>query len=200
MTKRKRTMATRKRKAKRKEELGNGVVQGIVLTADCKPHPENYNEHPASQIEYLKGSIDEFGGQVGSIVVQKKKRGKGYLVIDGNGFWESAWEKEIPELRADIIPASWSTEQVKAYMMVANESARLSIANDAKQAKLIKEVYDTKGEALAVLAAGAKHRLAQLLAMGTNGLGNVEFREYDESVADEVKYHKCPKCGHSFPQ
>ena len=26
-----------------------------------------------------------------------------------------------------------------------------------------------------------------------------EFREYDESVADEVEMCTCPKCGHSFP-
>ena len=191
MTKRKRT--TTKPKT-------NGVVQGVVLTADCTPHPENYNEHPDSQIEYLKGSIDQFGGQVGAIVVQKKKRGKGYLVVDGNGFWKSAWEKGIAELRVDIIPASWSPTQVEAYMMVANESARLSIANEPQQAKLLQDVMKAEGETLALLAAGTKVALAGLLAMGANGLGNVEFREYDESIADEVKWHDCPKCGHKWPQ
>jgi hypothetical protein len=27
----------------------------------------------------------------------------------------------------------------------------------------------------------------------------VEFKEYDESVENEVKYHECPECGHKFP-
>jgi len=29
---------------------------------------------------------------------------------------------------------------------------------------------------------------------------NIEFPEYDESVADEVKYCICPSCGHQFPK
>jgi len=28
---------------------------------------------------------------------------------------------------------------------------------------------------------------------------DVEFKEYDESAADDVKLATCPKCGHSFP-
>lgn len=29
---------------------------------------------------------------------------------------------------------------------------------------------------------------------------DVEFKEYDESVENEVKYHECPSCGHKWPQ
>jgi hypothetical protein len=28
---------------------------------------------------------------------------------------------------------------------------------------------------------------------------DVEFKEYDESVENDVKYCTCPKCGHKFP-
>jgi hypothetical protein len=28
----------------------------------------------------------------------------------------------------------------------------------------------------------------------------IEFPEYDESTADDVKYHECPECGHKWPQ
>lgn len=28
---------------------------------------------------------------------------------------------------------------------------------------------------------------------------NVEFKEYDESVENEVKYHECPNCQHRWP-
>jgi hypothetical protein len=28
----------------------------------------------------------------------------------------------------------------------------------------------------------------------------VDFKEYDESVADEVQYCECPNCGHRFPK
>jgi len=29
---------------------------------------------------------------------------------------------------------------------------------------------------------------------------DVEFKEYDESIADDVEMTECPKCGHSFPK
>jgi hypothetical protein len=29
---------------------------------------------------------------------------------------------------------------------------------------------------------------------------DVEFKEYDESVADDVQYAECPSCGHRFPK
>ena len=31
-------------------------------------------------------------------------------------------------------------------------------------------------------------------------LGEVEFKEYDESVADEVEYLECPECHHRWPK
>lgn len=29
---------------------------------------------------------------------------------------------------------------------------------------------------------------------------SIEFKEFDESAADDVKYCECPKCGHKFPK
>ena len=29
---------------------------------------------------------------------------------------------------------------------------------------------------------------------------NVEFKEYDESTADDVEFITCPECGHKFPK
>lgn len=31
-------------------------------------------------------------------------------------------------------------------------------------------------------------------------LSSVEFKEYDESIADEVEYLECPECGHKWPK
>lgn len=34
-----------------------------------------------------------------------------------------------------------------------------------------------------------------------HGIGDLpEFKEYDESIADEVEYHECPECGHKWPK
>ena len=33
-----------------------------------------------------------------------------------------------------------------------------------------------------------------------DNLDNVQFKEYDESIADSVEYCTCPECGHKFPK
>ena len=34
----------------------------------------------------------------------------------------------------------------------------------------------------------------------TGAVPDVEFKEYDESIADDVEYHECPECGHKWPK
>lgn len=41
---------------------------------------------------------------------------------------------------------------------------------------------------------------ADELALTIGDVSGINFREYDESVADEVEYCTCPKCGHKFPK
>ncbi|MCK4958005.1 MAG: hypothetical protein KAT00_01360 [Planctomycetes bacterium] len=31
-------------------------------------------------------------------------------------------------------------------------------------------------------------------------IANIEFPEYDESIADSVEWHECPECGHKWPK
>lgn len=39
-----------------------------------------------------------------------------------------------------------------------------------------------------------------LVAAGSEMLEGVEFKEYDESVANEVEFHECPNCKHRWPK
>lgn len=36
--------------------------------------------------------------------------------------------------------------------------------------------------------------------LGPGDVPEVDFKEYDESVADEVEYLECPECGHKWPK
>jgi ribosomal protein S26 len=42
--------------------------------------------------------------------------------------------------------------------------------------------------------------LPDLSALGVEDISKVEFREYDESIEDEVEYISCPHCGKEFPK
>lgn len=41
---------------------------------------------------------------------------------------------------------------------------------------------------------------AKLGLVDFQNLDDVEFKEYDESVADDVEMCECPNCGHKFPK
>ena len=42
--------------------------------------------------------------------------------------------------------------------------------------------------------------LSDLGQQWAEGVPDVEFKEYDESVENEVEYLTCPKCGHQWPK
>lgn len=52
------------------------IVNRMVGVAGCRPHPRNYNQHEAGQIEDLRVSLRRFG-QVRSVVVQAQSTSDG---------------------------------------------------------------------------------------------------------------------------
>ena len=58
------------------------------------------------------------------------------------------------------------------------------------------QAWGLDAEALRDWNAGA----AALDAMLDSEVPDVEFKEYDESIEDEVEFVECPSCGHKFPK
>lgn len=166
------------------------VVNRIVALSALTPHARNYNKHSDAQIEDLRASLKQFG-QVRSIVVQADKAGKHFTIVAGHGIADAAKREGLTELRADVIPASWSKTKVLAYLAADNELARHGDPDQAQLAAIVREVMDAEGEALARLAAGEQKALETLLAQ----MDVPEFTEYDESIADGISVCKCAICG-----
>jgi ParB-like chromosome segregation protein Spo0J len=168
------------------------IVNQFVGVGNCYPHPDNYNRHPAHQVERLRESLRTFE-QVRSIVVQDDGQG-GFVLVAGEGIWTAAKIEGFETIRADVIPTDWPAVRVKAYVAADNELARLGDPDLAQLAALAEDVASVD-EKLAALAAGTEERLKELTEMP-----NIIFPEYDESIADEVEWTECPKCGHKFPK
>ena len=111
------------------------VVNRMVKLAQCRPHPRNYNQHSTAQLEDLRSSLRRFG-QVRSIVVQAAADG-GYLLVAGHGIVAAASLELYTELRADVIPATWSEMQVLAYLAADNELGRQSNPDIAQLAAVV---------------------------------------------------------------
>lgn len=171
----------------------NRVIPLGLLT----PHPRNYRQHPDGQIQKLVASLKRFG-QGRSIVVQDGP--ESYLIVAGHGIVEAARQLRYSELRADILPADWTSEQVDGYLVADNLHSQDAQDDDAVLAALLQEQQDA-GFDLASLGTDDETLRQMLEALGDGYLGNeqgspdVHFKEFDESIEDDLPTEMCQQCG-----
>lgn len=158
------------------------VENKTLAIALLQNHARNYNRHSDSQIADLRASLQQFG-QVRSVVVQANG-GKAYTILAGHGIIEAAKQEGYTELRADVVPASWSKTKALAYLAADNELARRGDPDQDQLAAIVQEVLDAEGEALARLAAGEQSALDALLVRANpNGEGSDAEPQTDRADA-----------------
>ncbi len=131
----------------------------IVPIDKLIPHPRNYRSHPESQIAKLVSSLARFG-QGRSICVQDGP--EGYIIVAGHGIVEAAKQLDYTEIRADILPANWTSEQIEGYLVADNLHSEESNDDDEMLAQLLQEQKDA-GFALESIGSDDES-LRQLLA------------------------------------
>jgi ParB-like chromosome segregation protein Spo0J len=94
------------------------IVNEVVPIEAIADHPRNYRAHPDEQVAKLRASIARFG-QVKSVVIQRGAPGK-FLMVAGHGVKQAAIEQGLETLRADVIPADWTEEQILGYLVADN--------------------------------------------------------------------------------
>lgn len=193
---------------KKKEDTLEPVQQNTyVLLASLYPHARNFRNHPASQIKKLKASLERYG-QVRSIVAQIKNDGT-YTIVAGHGLVLAAQElvndntayyERFGKLRTDVIPASWSSTQVEGYLVSDNLLSQDAVDDDEILATILQEQSDA-GFDLASLGTDDETLRQMLEALGDTYVGGdsedkpVTFKEYDESIADDLDTEMCAECG-----
>jgi ParB-like chromosome segregation protein Spo0J len=174
----------------------NRVVPIDKLTA----HPRNYKKHPEAQIQRLITSLGRFG-QGRSIVCQDGP--EGYLIVAGHGIVEAAKKLRYTELRADILPAAWDADAVEGYLIADNMHSQGGEDDMVVLSQLLQEQQDA-GFDLASLGTDEESLRQMLESLGDSYLGNGSdeedseppaFKEYDESIADDLDTEMCADCG-----
>ena len=102
--------------------------------------------------------------------------------------------KELGLEKVPCIDLSHLTDEQKRAYIIADNKLALNAGWNEELLRL--ELTDLKemGANLELVGFDAME-LADIM------LGkDVEFKEYDESAADDVQLVTCPKCGHSFPK
>lgn len=139
--------------------------------SDLTQHPDNYNEHPESQISELQSSLDMFG-QFKNIVVAKG------VIVCGHGLVEAAKQRGDTEIYA-LVRDDLSEDEIKAMLIADNETARLSIPNLGKLEYIKLSLPD-------IVIPGVSYQEIE----------TPEFKEFDENITNDIKKCKCEKCGH----
>lgn len=149
------------------------------------PSPWNWRVHPQSQQDALASVLDTVG-LVQNIICN---RATGH-VVDGHLRIMLA----LREGQA-VVPVTWievSEDEEKFILATHDPLAAMATADPAALEALLGVVQS--GEA------AVQTMLAEMAQNAGIVPPDVEFREYDETAAEEVEYHTCPNCGHQWPK
>ena len=150
------------------------------------PYYRNPRNHTEEQIAQIANSIKEFGFT--NPILLDGENG----VIAGHGRLAAAellGLKSVPCIELGHL----TPEQRRTYLIADNKIAQNSLWNDDFLRLELMELKEM-GANLALL--GFNPMEIADITLGKD----VEFKEYDESAADDVEMATCPKCGHTFPK
>jgi ParB-like nuclease domain len=170
------------------------------------PHDKNFREHPTEQIAMLKSSLERFG-QVRSVVATPNNDGS-YTIVAGHGVVEAAqkliaanpeYAERFGRIRCDIIDASWPQEQILGYLAADNLISNHAQDDEQLLVQLLTE-QQSAGYDLASLGTDDETLRQMLEALGDEIIADgedtpVTFKEYDETIADDLDTEMCAECG-----
>ncbi len=169
------------------DAAGSDRLEIMCLSIDeLVPYARNPRTHSEEQIAQIAASIREFGF-TNPILIDGNRR-----VIAGHGRLAAA--KELGLEKVPCIDLSHLTEEQKRAYIIADN--KLALNGGWNEDLLRIELTELK-------ELGANLELTGFDAMELADImlgKDVEFKEYDESAADDVQLLTCPKCGHTFPK
>lgn len=146
---------------------------------ELTPNPRNWRKHPAKQRKALVSVLDQVGWA--GVALYNELTGR---LIDGHLRQEVAGDSEMP-----VIIGRWTEEQEQLILATLDPIGALAERDDAMFEELVAGLPDVGREIVEGMA-----------GLDLGEAPDVDFREYDESAADEVEYITCPHCGGKFPK
>lgn len=169
----------------------------ITTIDDLKPNPRNANAGSPRGHGIIEQSIRQRGaGRSGlaakdgtmiagdQTLLKMAELGMKIKPVHTSG------DEWVVVIRDDIEPGS---EEATLLGLEDNRATDVGLAWDAG-------VLSELGERVDLSGLFYPDELSAFLEQAGDDLLNVEFKEYDESVENDVKYCTCPSCGHKFPQ
>lgn len=166
----------------------NRIIESRIVSAgELRHNPSNFRRHPDAQVAALRGLLNQVGIVAPLIAYHSERAGGALTLIDGEArdTLGGAWPCDILDVNdteADLI--------LSVFDRISGEA---TIDPQALMA-LLGRIEMTAMEDDGLLAL-----LGQMAIESGQEPPDVEFKEYDESAADDVKWLQCPECGHKWP-
>lgn len=166
----------------------------LVKVAELKPDPENWNEHPASQLE-MAAQIFERG-----IRRPIRVSARSGLITVGHGAYETARYKGWTEWPVEIQEYASRADEI-ADLTADNQLGKKALANQDKLTAMLQQLT---GEIDIQIAGVTNEEMKALIdsigkdgdALDVNNVNPVDAET--QSRLDQKKLCKCPECGHEF--
>lgn len=166
------------------EEGATSVIENHLLEIDSLiPHKRNYRQHPDMQLSQLGASHERFG-QFRSVVVVE--RAQGYTIVAGHGIVEAMKRNGVQQVRADVLPASTSEEDVEAILIADNLLPQGASDDNAILAELLQSQVDS-GYDLSALGSDEETLRQMVEALGDEYAGTgLMVNDEDETLPEDV--------------
>ena len=152
----------------------------MVALAQLKPHPQNYNRHPAEQVKRLAKSLSKFG-QVRSVVVWRG------TILAGHGVVEAARSLKWESARADVLPDDYPEELALAYVAADNELAKQGDPDLAQLAAILEQSRAADAELLEAIGYSDAEFEALLKEVGQSNQATSGDTEPQIDRAEELR-------------
>jgi ParB-like chromosome segregation protein Spo0J len=179
--------------------MSEEVINAVVDIAKIKPHPKNYRQHPDEQIAQLGMSHARLS-QFRSVVLWQQPDDS-YITLAGHGIIEAMKRNKVTQVRADIHPVTLSAADAEAILIADNLHAQHSTDDEQMLAELLQEQQNA-GYDLSSLGSDDETLRQMLVSLGDSyiasddsGKPDVQFKEFDESIADGLDTEMCQQCG-----
>ncbi|MCG7403025.1 ParB/Srx family N-terminal domain-containing protein [Caballeronia zhejiangensis] len=150
------------------------------------PYARNARQHSDAQIAQIMASMREWGWTQPILVSETD------TIIAGHGRVMAGMRLGLEEAPV-MVARGWSDAKIRAYVIADNRLAENASWDRELLGAELSELRDAFDLSLTGFTSG------EIDAMTVTELPDLGV-EYDERAAEQVKFIKCPECGHEFPR
>ena len=173
----------------------NRIIDHITLKpSEIADHPGQAWDHPDLQARAIYGGLQEVGVVAPLMVYRSPRANNTWVSIDGH--LRKSLDPDYP-WPCDVLDVT--DEEADYIMATFDPIGMLKQTNAAALDALLNTVSSGDAAIQQMLTDLAQKAGLYMEHAGEGDAPDVEFEEFDESAANEVKLVTCPKCGHQWP-